>query len=506
MQPLIDANGINKYFVSTQVLFDVDFELLSGEIHCLIGENGAGKSTLVKILTGVYTDYTGNLLIDGQPCRITNPRISQKVGISTVQQSRDLIPLMDAVENIFLGKQILKNGILQKKAMDEKAKGLLDMFGINLPLHVPVEELKPSEQCVVAICKAVYADSKILLVDEASASLDNQERLVLYGILNKLKEEGKGIVYISHHLDEVLKIGDRVTVLRNGRRVWTKSISETDHDDLIASMTGKETLYARDEKRSEIVFDESVPPILEFRNITSKNVRNVSFAVNRGEILGFCGLEDSNKHHIAEIAFGLEPVQSGSIYLNGKEQRYKHNLQAIRSGMGYVPNDRKRQGLILCRNIIENVSLASINKKRDVFVSPRRMGNAAMNEIRNLNIVCTSGRQLVRYLSGGNQQKVLLAKWMQANSDLLFLHEPTEGIDIGARTDLYEVLHKAADDDKRTIIIFSSDLDELIALSDRVITMNNGEIVNCYHSSAIEKISLLSDIVTKMEKRDDSHG
>lgn len=493
---LLNVKALNKSFGGIQVLFDVEFELRSGEIHCLIGENGAGKSTLVKVLTGVYNDYKGEILIDGQACTITSPVVSKKYGIHTIQQSKDLVLEMDAVSNIFLGNQIKSKLLLNWKEMRKRAKDLLDNFNVSINLDVPVGQLRASEQGIIAICKALSSEGKILLVDEASAPLDNSERMLLYNILNKLKEQGKGIVYISHHLEELYKVGDRVTILRNGRNVWTKNVCDTKQQDLIDGMTGNRKLYLRDEKRNNIIFDRTAAPVLKFDDVSTKHLDHISFEAAKGEVIGFAGLEGSNKHYIAEAVYGLDKLRNGQILINGRQIHHKYVVDAIRNQIGYVPNDRKGQGLILCRDIIENVAIVAVNKSRNILVSNAWMRKAAAMETRRLSIKCASNKQLLQYLSGGNQQKVLLAKWLQAQVDILMLNEPTEGIDVGARADLYKALHEVADSGK-TLLVFGSDLAELITLCDRIFTMSHGRVINCYDASTVETRTLLSDILSK---------
>lgn len=501
---LLKMKNISKSFSGIQVLFDMDIELKAGEIHCLVGENGAGKSTLVKILTGVYPDYTGEIFIEGKPCVMFSTLQSRNHGIFTVQQHRDLVPTMNAIENIFLGNYIYKGkskNKIDKNAMRVKAIEYLNKFRVNFDLDAPVSQLKVSQQGIVAICKAIVSEGKILLIDEASAPLDCFERDVLYNLLKSLRDEGRGIIYISHHLEEIFQIGDRVTVLRNGSHVWTKNTVDTNRDDLIGAMTGNKALYQKDLTTLREPPDSSKEkPIIEYDNVSSKYVHDISFNVFKGEIIGFAGLEGSGKHHIAEMMFGLEQPISGSITYKQEKVNFSHPIHAIKKNIGFVPTDRKHQGLVPCRNIAENIILPTLNKCGKIVINKHWMLEKARVSVKALGVKAASINQLVEYLSGGNQQKVLIAKWIQAESEVLFLIEPTEGIDVGARADIYALLKNLSLAGK-TMVVFSSDIDELITLSDRIFAMAHGSVVSEYNSTTMEKTKILSDILSSREKK-----
>jgi ribose transport system ATP-binding protein len=493
---LIDARKVNISFLGVQVLFDVDFDLRSGEIHCLCGENGAGKSTLVKILTGIYTHHDGEIHFEGESVRIPDARAARELGIHAVQQHRDLVPTMNAVENIFLGAELRGDRGMRPVdfvGMEERAREMIDRFGVDMNLGVPVRDLRLSEQGIVAICKALAAEGKVLLVDEASAPLDSGERQVLYGILRRLRDEGRGILYISHHLEEIFAIGERVTVLRNGRRVCTVPVAEMDRDGLIAAMTGNRTLYER--ARSGGV-DPEAAPVLELRELSSPHLTDISFAVRPGEILGFAGLEGSFKDEIARVIFGLEPYHAGEILHHGRPLHPGHPIEPIRLGVGLVPTDRKNAGLVQCRSVGENIVLTRINRFRQHLVSPGWTRRQALESIRRLGIKTSGPAQLLEYLSGGNQQKVLLSKWLQAEAEILLLVEPTEGIDIGTRADLYVMFKELAGSGK-SLILFTSDIDELIALCDRIYTMVEGNVIGEYPGAGADKRAILADILSK---------
>lgn len=495
---LLEAKKINLSFSGVQVLFDLDFELLPNEIHCICGENGAGKSCFVKILSGIYNHYTGEIFIGGKHIVIANPIVSREIGIFSVQQHRDLVPTLNAVENIFLGSEIFKKSLgrqlLDFKKMYLKANELVSKFNENINLNIPVKELKVSEQEIIAICKALANNSKILLIDEATAPLDQKEREHLYVFLKNLRDEGKGIIYISHHLEEIFNIGNRVTIFRNGKNVGTFNVDQINKDDLISYMTGKKVLQTYSSCKSSLI--DSKTSIIEFKDISSINLRNISFSVRKGEVVGFAGLEGSFKEEIAYTAFGLIKNTKGDIFFNGKELKSNHPIESIRLGIGLVPNDRKKLGIFTNRNVAENIIITSINKNSNKIINFQWVKNIVYKYIKGLNIRTSGITQLLEYLSGGNQQKVLLSKWLEAQPEVLFLIDPTEGIDVGARADLYQILKKLPADGK-SLIIFSSDIDELLILCDRIFTMVDGEIVNSYDIECADKKVILSDITSR---------
>jgi len=502
---LIEMKKINKSFSGVQVLFDAEFQLLAGEIHGLVGENGAGKTTLIKILCGMYPDYAGEIMINGKKAVMNSSKSSRDHGIFSVQQHRDLVPTMTAAENIFLGNYILKrNGSIDLATMRSKAEEFFRVFETRINLDVPVSTLKVSEQEIIAICKAIASEGKIFLIDEASAPLDNHERTILYNLLRKLRDEGKGIIYISHHLEEIFTIGDRVTVLRNGMNVWTKPTSETDRDDLIGAMTGNRKLYERTSHATLSDEPESVKvPIFEFDNVSCDIVENASFKMFRGEVIGFAGLESSGKEEVANLLFGLNKPVSGSIRHKGQETHFKRPAEAIRNDVAMIPTERKVQGLVPCRSVAENTMLASINKLKNIVINRGKMMKTTLRCISDLMIKTSSTNQLVEYLSGGNQQKVLIAKWMITNMEILLCVEPTEGVDVGARADIYRIMREMSRNGT-TIVIFSSDLDELLTLCDRIYTMYHGRITGEFSAESVEKSRILSEILAQEKVGDEA--
>lgn len=491
---LLEARNINISFSGTQILHDVQFEIESGEINCLCGGNGAGKSTLIKILSGINSNYTGEICVEGKAVRLSKPSEAVECGIYAVQQHRDLAPTLNAVENIFLNNEICIGKSKQRfdrETMRRKAMEYIQKFGVEMDLECPVAKLSVAEQGIVAICKALARNSRILLIDEASAPLDDAERQHLFEALQGLAKEGKGIVYITHHLDEVFRIGSSVTVLRDGYNAGRFSIGELDKKKLIACMTGNAKLYSRSADSSVSNIGEVV---LEVQNLKAEGLTDISFSARKGEIIGIAGLEGSGTKYIAECCFGDRKIQSGTLKLHGENFSPRTPIQAIQRGVGLVPDDRKVNGLVLCKNISENIVISRINRFKKKWITNRYADEISKKYVERFSIRCTGNRQLIEYLSGGNQQKVLVAKWLDTEPDVLFMIEPTEGIDVGARADLYAIFREMAKSGM-TLIIATSDIDELLELSDRILTMSRGRIVSEYAADAADKKQIMAEIL-----------
>ncbi|GHV76108.1 ribose import ATP-binding protein RbsA 2 [Spirochaetia bacterium] len=494
--PLLEAKKINISFSGIQILHDVDFEINAGEINCLCGENGAGKSTLVKVFSGINSNYSGDIFIDGKSIRINSPVEAVRHGIYAVQQHRDLAPTLNAVENMFLSNEICIGKSRQRfdfPRMRALTLEYISKFRVEIDVDIPVQNLKVSEQGIIAICKALVTNSKILLIDEASAPLDDAERLTLYKSLQRLAEEGKGIVYITHHLDEVFRIGHTVTVFRDGYNVNKFPIAELDKQKLIASMTGNARIYSREKDENKAMIGDKA---LEVEHLFAEGLEDINLFVRQGEILGIAGLEGSGKAMIAQVCFGFYRAARGVIRQKGRELKFRYPIDAIQHNIGLVPNNRKEAGLVLCRDIADNIIITHINKYKRKFATRQWALKIAKDYIEGLRIKCVDASQIVQFLSGGNQQKVLVAKWLKAEVDVLFMIEPTEGIDVGARADLYGIFRKCAREDGKAIIIATSDIDELMELSDRIITMAEGRIINEYRFEEADKQTILSDILS----------
>jgi ABC-type sugar transport system ATPase subunit len=479
---LLKAEKITKEFPGVKALDDVDFELRRGELHCLVGENGAGKTTFIKVLYGAYTDYRGDVYLNGEHVRITHPLQAQELGIAAIQQHRDLVPTLSGAENIFLGMELKRGIFVDEGAQYELARKVVARFDETINLEIPVQYLTVAEQEIIAIAKALLREHQILILDEATAPLDRNERQILFEVLKDMKSGGDiGIIFISHHINELFEIGDRVTVFKDGKLVATRGIKDVDVNEVIRLMIGEE-----ERKRYQKQKVERGIELLSMKNVTVPDlIRNVNLSVRKGEIVGVAGRLGANKHIIAEVIFGLKNKTQGEIVFNGEQLSVSRPEDAIRKGIGLLPIDRRDEGLILCRGVSENVILTWLNKVKKGFLSILSLNNRTKEYVDKLGIKTTSLSQRVEYLSGGNQQKVVMSKWLNANSDLLILLEPTEGIDVQTRWDIYSILEELARSGKG-ILLISSDLDEVVSVSDRVYVMRDGEIVDEVSGKNIE--------------------
>ena len=479
---LLRAENITKSFPGVRALDSVNFELRKGELHCLVGENGAGKTTFVKVIYGAYPDYDGEIFLNGDKIRITHPLQARELGIAAIQQHRDLVPHLSGEENIFLGMEETKGIFIDRRAQNERARTIVDRFDKSIGLQVPVKYLTVAEQEIVAIAKALVRRHRILILDEATAPLDRNERKVLFDVLNEMKREGDiGIIFISHHINELFEIGDRVTVFKDGKLVATKDIKEVNFDDVVQLMIGQKERKRFTKKKASLGEE-----ILKITGLSVPGaLSDIDVSVRGGEIVGVAGRLGSNKEKIAEAVFGLIPITKGKVFFNKKPLLVKRPEGAIRKGIGLLPIDRREEGLILCRSVAENVVLAWLNKLMKRFLSVRLINFMTRDYVGKLGIKTTSVNQRVEYLSGGNQQKVVMAKWLTADADLLILLEPTEGIDVQTRWDIYRILGELAESGKG-ILVISSDLEEIIALSDRVYVMSDGRIVEELKGDKIE--------------------
>jgi len=482
-QILLKAENVSKSFPGVRALDSIDFELRNGELHCLVGENGAGKTTFVKILSGAYPDYEGDIFLQDNKVKILNPLDALNFGIAAVHQHRDLVPTMTGVENIFLGVEQKKGIFIDIEEEYKKAKKITDLFDKNINLHIPVKNLTVAEQEIITITKALLRKHRILILDEATAPLERNERKVLFEVLKEIKTEGgMGIIFISHHIEELFEIGDKVTVFKDGQLVGTEDIKDISVNEVIKMMIGKEKREKYSKTKAKVGKE-----VLELNNLTvEKYLYNINFKVKKGEIMGVAGRIGSNKEKIAEAIFGLNEPTRGSIIFKNEELLIRSPSEAIKKGIGLLPIDRREEGLVLSRGVMENIVLTWINKLQKLFSSMLTLKNKAREFIEKLDIKATSINQRVEYLSGGNQQKVVLAKWLVADSDILILLEPTEGIDVRTRWEIYQLLENLANEGKG-ILVISSDLDELLTISDRIIIMSEGRVIEEVEGSRMNK-------------------
>jgi ABC-type sugar transport system ATPase subunit len=473
MAPVINMKRISKSFFGVKVLDAVDFNLERGEIQALCGENGAGKSTLMKILAAVYTNEEGEILIEGQPVpKNANPKTMQQMGVSYIHQELNLVEHMTVAQNIFLSREpISQLGLIDYPKMNRDAAALLEELGENISPTAKVASLKIAQKQMVEIAKAISMELKVLIMDEPTSVLSLKETEILFNLIRALKKRNIGIVYISHRLREIKEIADTVTVLRDGKFIVTKQVSEVSEKDIASLMVGREV--------SESIADDFSgnrdDVVLEVHNISAGILQNISFKISRGEILGFSGLVGAGRSELMELIFGLYKTKIGSIKLEGKPITPKSAKDAIILGMGFATEDRKSTGLVPDRDIGENGDYVYKIKTRAFLSYPKRVFRRSEQMINRLNIRCLGPGQLVKNLSGGNQQKVVLSKWLSVNPGILIADEPTRGIDVGARQEIYTILRELANEGK-AIIIVSSDITEILSICHRVLVMHDGVI------------------------------
>ncbi len=473
-EAILQVKGMRKEFPGVLALENVDFSVQQGEVRALVGENGAGKSTLIKILTGVYQPDGGELLFKGRKTTIAGPLAGQQMGISVVHQELNLIEDLSICENIFLGRPLLKKAfphLIDWQLMNRESSALLERLKVALDVGEKVKNLSVAQKQIVEIAKALSYNCEIMIMDEPSATLTENELQVLFDVIFELKRQGVTIIYISHRLEEIFKIADTVTVLRDGRHIVTGKVADTDRSELIRSMVGR-SMDNEYPKRSGVIGDT----LLEVSHFTSSRLKDVSLQLKSGEILGVAGLVGAGRTELARAIFGADRKDGGTLLLRGTEEKIHAVSDAVRKGLGLVPEERKNDGLVLGMTLRENISLTKIEKvENSVLLSPAKELKLSNEYIQKLRIITPGPEQLVKNLSGGNQQKVVLAKWLVADSDILIFDEPTRGIDVGAKYEIYLLLNELVQAGK-SIIMISSELPELLGMSDRIIVMHEGKI------------------------------
>ena len=458
---ILTMKGIDKSFPGVHALDHVDLEVRRGEVHALMGENGAGKSTLMKVLTGIYSKDEGTITFEGKEVEFTNPREAQDAGIVIVHQELNMLGHLTVAQNIFIGREFMKGKFIDDRKMNEEARKLFDQLGIDIDPTETMSRLTVGKQQMCEIAKAISHDAKVIIFDEPSAALTEAEIEELFKIIRDLRERQLGIVYISHRMDEIKVITDRVTVMRDGGYVGTLITKDCTKEDIINMMVGR------------VIYEDPVVLKVEHLN-AGRMVQDVSFELHKGEILGFSGLMGAGRTETMRALFGADPKQSGDIYINGEKVDIKTPKDAVSHGIGYLSEDRKRFGIIVDKTVAENSTMASLDEyMKGLFIDKKKEKEVAQKYVDILKTKTPGVDQLVVNLSGGNQQKVVIAKWLVRNCDILIFDEPTRGIDVGAKSEIYHLMNELVAEGK-SIIMVSSEMTEILRMSDRIVIMCEG--------------------------------
>lgn len=494
--PLLEVKGLTKIFPSTVALSEVDFTLRSGDVHVLVGENGAGKSTLIKLITGVYRKDAGTILLEGNEIDPRSPHHAQELGISTVYQEVNLIPTMSVAENIFLGRQPMRYGIINMRATNRQAKQLLESFGLNIDVTRNLSAYSVAIQQIVAIVRGVDLSAKVLILDEPTSSLDRQEVEMLFSVVRSLKQRGIGIILITHFLDQVYEIADRITVLRNGRKVGEHRVTELSKVQLITEMLGKELTNENAGESNEVPVNDVVgETFLSVQGYARRGmIQPFDLEIRSGEIVGLAGLLGSGRTEIAHLIFGIEQNDEGVAHVKGERVNIASPRSAIRYGFGLCPEDRKVEGIIGDLSVRENIILA-LQARMGWFnyLSRQKQDKIANEMIEALRIVTPDAEKPVKELSGGNQQKVILARWLVSNPELLILDEPTRGIDVGAHAEIIQIIKRLAKEGKAMLII-SSELAEVVDYSHRVVILRDRKKLRELEGDEINETTIMREI------------
>ena len=469
---ILTMKGIDKSFPGVHALDHVDLEVRKGEVHALMGENGAGKSTLMKVLTGIYHKDAGTITYEGKEVEFTNPREAQDAGIVIVHQELNMMGHLTVAQNIFIGREYMNGKLIDDKKMNEEAKKLFDQLGINIDPKETMSRLTVGKQQMCEIAKAISHDAKVIIFDEPSAALTEAEIEELFKIIRDLRDKQMGIVYISHRMDEIKVITDRVTVMRDGGYVGTLITKDSTKDDIINMMVGR-VIYEDPKTESQVAPD--APVVLKVEHLNAgRMVKDVSFELHKGEILGVSGLMGAGRTETARALFGADPKDSGDIYVNGQKVDIKTPQDAVKCGIGYLSEDRKRFGIVVDKTVAENSTMATMeNFMKGIFIDKKKEKDVAQEYVEALKTKTPSVDQLVVNLSGGNQQKVVIAKWLVRNCDILIFDEPTRGIDVGAKSEIYHLMNELVAEGK-SIIMISSEMTEILRMSDRIVVMCEG--------------------------------
>lgn len=482
---ILKMDGIHKSFPGVEVFKGFDFDLEPGEVHCICGENGAGKSTLIKILSGAHAPDQGTIYLEGKQLEGLTPHSAMEAGIQTIYQEHNSFPQLSVVENLYTGNEEVKRGVLDKKKMTARAKDILEHLHSDVQPHDIVGDLGSGSQKLVEIAKALLQESKVIILDEPTASFSQTEIDTLLNVIRELADKGVSIIYISHHIEEVFRIADRVTVIRDGVRILTEEAKNLDEQKVISAMVGRDVSLFYD--REEVAVGETT---LEVRGLTGNGVRDISLSVRRGEILGIAGMVGSGRTELAELLFGAKPIEAGEIAINGESVDIRSPHSAIYQNMCFITENRQATGLFLDHPLDRNVPIAKYAKTTTPLALPREDADLTKHYVDALGIVTPSVSQKAVYLSGGNQQKVVLAKWFATGAEIFIFDEPTLGIDIGAKEEIYKLMVQILKE-KKAIIMISSDMPELIGLSNRIVVMRDGSVAAELPSDQISEENIL---------------
>ena len=470
---ILTMKGIDKSFPGVHALDHVDLELCKGEVHALMGENGAGKSTLMKVLTGIYTKDSGTITYEGKEVEFHNTHEAQEAGIVIVHQELNMVGDLTVAQNIFIGREFKKGIMIDDRKMIAESKKLFDDLHIDIDPRAKMRDLTVGKQQMCEIAKAISHKAKVIIFDEPSAALTEKEIEDLFRIIRDLRSQNLGIIYISHRMDEIKVITDRVTVMRDGGYVGTLITNDCTKEDIINMMVGR-VIY--EEPKTHSMVPEGAPVVLKVEHLNAgKMVQDVSFELHKGEILGFSGLMGAGRTETARALFGADPKQSGDIYINGEKVNINTPEDAVKHGIGYLSEDRKRFGIVVQKTIAENSTMATLEKYMSgMFINKGAEKKVAEQYVQELATKTPSVDELVVNLSGGNQQKVVIAKWLVRNCDILIFDEPTRGIDVGAKNEIYKLMNRLAAEGK-SIIMISSEMTEILRMSDRILVMCEGK-------------------------------
>ena len=469
---ILTMKDIDKSFPGVHALDHVDLEVRKGEVLALMGENGAGKSTLMKVLTGIYKKDSGTITYEGKEVEFSSTKEAQDAGIVIVHQELNMLGHLTVAQNIFIGREFKKGIRIDDKRMNDEARKLFQRLNIDIDPRETMSRLTVGKQQMCEIAKAISHDAKVIVFDEPSAALTETEIQELFKIIRDLREKNMGIVYISHRMDEIKVITDRVTVMRDGAYVGTLITKDSTKDDIINMMVGR---FIYEDPKTQSMVPKDAPVVLKVENLNAgKMVQDVSFELHKGEILGFSGLMGAGRTETARALFGADPIDSGNIYINGKKVTINTPQDAVKNGIGYLSEDRKRYGIVVQKTVAENTTMATLeNYMSGIFIDKKKEKEVAEKYVESLATKTPDVDQLVVNLSGGNQQKVVIAKWLTRNCDILIFDEPTRGIDVGAKNEIYKLMNKLAADGK-AIIMISSEMTEILRMSDRIVVMCEG--------------------------------